>query len=739
MHFPLKKCFKRITSKIIILTFFALILGCAANKPKSFPEFDFNKDEKVKNSNTYNINNMFKDIMLLEKKADDYYFVILGDSRNMVRSDDLSGFNYVAKHIIYAKDKNNEDYIYDKIKFVVHMGDIVYEGAVKHQWDNLKKAFSKKDYFGDNYPYIKLLVKDKPIFPVLGNHEIMKFRFKKETPYMNLASLNVGVKYFKEFFDWDSFVLNPNILYAIPAKLKKETFLHLCNKLEKEDIKKMTKHYMLLEDNFYHLRIFQDLINQLEKKEILSKSFQNFLVPERKEAITEDLYKIFSKLGYNTLPVLSSDNLICYAFEINNHIYLFMDSMSRGWQYNVFSKLKKSVYHQKSDQHNLNLFTKSDLNGQYEFYRAVTDYAKSKGKKVVPFMHHSPFNSVNDIDGSGIEYNLKLMLGVEYQKENDIVTFKKNICDHTFFDDLIFSNLNDTGANKFIDNIFTSCVHYYERFTLDINKNSQVQDKINWYITGGGGGELETKYDNEKLKYTQMLYNKRLTNTYNYTNKSGNSNLLNTSIKITNNEIKKKFNFLVVHVKDEKIVDVSPHFIDEKDVRLKKPLIRLSAKLESPVFYAPISSGNLAMLGIGSWGLEKVIPMLSAFTWDPSFGIGYLNYNINGENNDIVSLEQFDPLKFTFHFSNTREISLSFLGLTAMLGGGDISRAYLSFGLEGPLLYNYFSHHREPIPTIMKKFSFGFKYHTPLPVGDKYDPDFGKDVAWSWVIKFSLF
>ena len=734
-----KKYFKIIASKIFVLMFIVLILGCASNKPKSFPEFDFNKGDKVINSNAYNINKMFDEMKLPGEKAEDYYFIILGDSRNMVRSDDLSGFNYVAKHIIYAKDKNDEDYIYNKIKFLVHMGDIVYEGAVRHQWDNLKKAFSKKDYFSDNYPYIKLLVKDKPIFPVLGNHEIMKFRFKKETPYMNLASLNDGVKYFKDFFDWDSFVLNPNILYAIPAKLKKETFLQLCNKLEKEDIKKMTEHYVLLDDNFYHLRIFQDLMNQLKKKEHLSKSHYNFLDPKRKEDVTKNLQRIFHKLGYNTLPVLSSDNLICYAFEINNHIYLVMDSMSRGWHYKVFSNLKKSFHNKKSDQHYLNLFTKSDLNGQYEFFRAVTDYAKSKGKIVVPFMHHSPINSACDIDGSGIEYNLKLMLGIEYQKENDIITFNDNISDHTFFDDMIFYNIKDANTSKYIENIFTSCVHYYQSFTLEINKDNQVQDKINWYITGGGGGELETDYDNEKLNYTQMLYNKRLTNTYNYDKNFEDSDLLNTSIKITNNEIQKKYNFLVVHVKDEEIVDVFPHFIDEREVRLKKPLIQLSAKLENPVFYAPISSGQLVTLGIGNWGLEKVMPMLSSVTWDPSFGIGYLNYNINGDNNEMVSIDQIDPLKFTFHFSNSRELSFSLLGLTAMVGGGNINRAYLSYGFEGPLLYNYFSHHKEPIPTIMKKFSFGLKYHKPLPVGDKYDPDFGKDINWSWVIKFSLF
>jgi len=49
--------------------------------------------------------------------------------------------------------------------------------------------------------------------------------------------------------------------------------------------------------------------------------------------VSDDLQKIFIKLGYKTLPVLSPDNNIAYTFEINDLIYLIFDSMSRGWQY----------------------------------------------------------------------------------------------------------------------------------------------------------------------------------------------------------------------------------------------------------------------------------------------------------------------------------------------------------------------------------------------------------------------
>ena len=204
---------KNLRMVLSVISLFLLIssTGCISNRSKIIPEFDFHKDKNTEYSNFYNIDKLFTDMKLPENRPDDYYFVVIGDTRNMIRSDDLSGFNHIAKHIIYAKDKNGNS-IYNKIRFIVHMGDIVYEGAVKQQWDNLKKAFSTKDYFNDNYPYIKLLAKDKPIFPLLGNHEIMKFRIKKETKYMSLSGSNRGLKYFKDFFDWDKFIANPNIL-----------------------------------------------------------------------------------------------------------------------------------------------------------------------------------------------------------------------------------------------------------------------------------------------------------------------------------------------------------------------------------------------------------------------------------------------------------------------------------------------------------------------------------------------
>ena len=236
-----------------VLLFLLMLIssGCSYFKPAGLTEFDFNKDKETENSNFNNMHKMFME--LDSSETEDYYFVVIGDSRNMVRSDDLSGFNFVAKQIIYAKD--NDGYIYDKIKFIMHMGDIVYDGVAKYQWDNIKKAFSNKDYYENNYPYIKLLARQKPVFPVLGNHEIMKFKFKPETKYKNLASVNKGLQNFNDFFNWEEFMADSNILYSIPSELPIDTFTKLCNKIGANESDVMNKHYVLLEDNLYHLKI----------------------------------------------------------------------------------------------------------------------------------------------------------------------------------------------------------------------------------------------------------------------------------------------------------------------------------------------------------------------------------------------------------------------------------------------------------------------------------------------------
>jgi hypothetical protein len=716
-----------------VLLFLLMLIssGCSYFKPAGLTEFDFNKDKETENSNFNNMHKMFME--LDSSETEDYYFVVIGDSRNMVRSDDLSGFNFVAKQIIYAKD--NDGYIYDKIKFIMHMGDIVYDGVAKYQWDNIKKAFSNKDYYENNYPYIKLLARQKPVFPVLGNHEIMKFKFKPETKYKNLASVNKGLQNFNDFFNWEEFMADSNILYSIPSELPIDTFTKLCNKIGANESDVMNKHYVLLEDNLYHLKIYQDFIEELKNTKPQIAIIGNYLDENKKLEVISDLYPIYNKLDYNVLPAISSDNMICYAFEIQDQIYFIMDSMSRGWHYNTFTQLKEGLFPKKQDQHDLNLFSKSDLNGQYEFYKALKEYADKHEKIIVPFMHHSAINSVNDIDGSGIQYNLKLMLGVDYDdKIKNSTEFYKSISDNTFFDELLFP---DVQGEEF--NYFTSCVHYYQGIEFNTYNNDILQNKINWYITGGGGGELETSHDDNVMYKTVDLLNRRLLDTYSVRNNEGDRTLVNPAIEVEKSEVEYSYNYLLVHVENGVISEVIPKFIETEKVKLKKPLIKLSATLSNPVYYEPISVGQLIFVSPWSWGLEKIAVGLSPFTWDPSFGVGYLNYDYNNkEKSEMASIEVGSPLRFKARFSNSREFIFNFFDFTMFNGGSTKARTLISAGMEGPLLYNFFYDAKEPWPSIYKRINFAYNYYF-YDVDPDVEIDFAKDIKMSWIVKFSLF
>jgi hypothetical protein len=699
------------------------MLSCASRKLQSIPDFDFNKSDDVKNSNFHNINNLFAE-MRSEDKPDEYYFAVLGDSRNLVRSYDLSGFNHVAKHIVFAKDKNEEQYIYDQIKFVMHLGDFVYEGVPKAQWDNLKKAFSRKDYFDENYPYIKLLAKDKPIFPALGNHEVMKLSFKKETPYKNLAISNIGLKNFYEFFNWNSFLSNPNILYAIPSELTPTLFDSLSNRLNEQDAQLMKEYYIQLENGNFHLKVYQDIIQKYKTGEGLVEAQMNFIDPNVKSKLVHDLQNIYRKLGFNTLPVISSDNMACYAFEIDGLIYLVLDSMTRGWHYQVFSDLKTSIYHNKDHQHYLNLFSKSDLNGQYEFYKVVKNYAKENGKMISIFMHHSAINSSDNIDGGGIQYNLKLMLGIDYNrakyKERSELEFDQNTSSSSFFDEILFIN---SGVNDpIMQDMFTSCVHYYQGFTLNNYIDDQWAGRFNWHITGGGGGELTRKFDNEKMSYSVMLYNERLKSI-------SDLGVSNPSIQITDNEVKTNFNYLLVHVKGNEIVDVIPKIIPDEEVRLEKPLYNIRARFKAPVFSEPSSNGTLVSVSIGGWGFEKINPFLQFITWDPALGYGYLIYDNDGEA-EPGSLVQIELLKFDLQFPQKKELSVLLGGLTDIRIEKNRSRSYFTMGVESPLIYNFFNR--------LHPLNLGLHYHMPLPEGEENDPDFGKNITWSFFINYAF-
>jgi len=719
----IKKSF--LSLNLIIFVLSLLNFGCTQKNVDLIP-IRFNKDENFERSNLYNINELFTEMEAPGTKADDYYFVVIGDTRNLVRSYKLNPFNFLAKQILFAKDKNSGERIYDKIKFIIHMGDLVYNGNERMHWLNLQKGFSEKDYPYDNYPYIKLFAESKPIFPVLGNHDIMRFRLKSQTRYKGTADSNKGLNFFKKFFNWEEFIANPNILSPIPGELQKETFNRLCDGLEEEDRKKMEKHYVLKKDNYYHLKIFQDVIDKFKTEEEVESTGGNFLDPEKKKEVISDLFKIFRSLGYNTLPVLSSDSMLCYAFEIDDIVYLILDSMARGWHYNTFSEIKKSLY-EKKNRHRLHLFSRSDLNGQYEFFKAVSDYVKENGKKLIPFTHQSPFNSNNKLDASGTEYNLKLMLGVDSRKKDNVRIFDKET-NRTFLDDILFFNNEKSQQSPYIENIFTSCVHYYEQFTLIPKEGGREYDKINWYITGGGGAELARSFDSYRLSYSRMLYNKRLSSENNEI-KSLDSQT--RSIEITENRVQADYHFLIVHVKGGEIIEVYPHFVEEEQIHIKPSTLFKNIKYTASTFASPVSFGSMMNCDFFHLGFEKIVPGLYFLTWEPGAGLGVLTMDaFNNINNAAVST--FDFIKFGLNFPRS-QYRITLLGSMTIYDRKNVSKDYVSFGIEAPVLYNFFG-----IGGVGKRLSLGIHYYIPVDVHEGYDPDFGKKIKSSFSIGYTF-
>lgn len=699
----------------------SLCLNLSAQQSK-IDQLYFNKDKTVEGSNLCNISKLFNEIKEDPQESEDYYFIVIGDTRNEVRSYDLGGFNYVARQIFYAKDRKTNEPIWRKIKFIMHTGDIVYNGVGTRQWVNLKRAFSMKDYGDNNYPYIKLLASARPIFPTLGNHEIMKFRLKKETTYRDVADSSKGINNFKDFFNWEQFIREPNVMYPIPSEFKESTFEILLSRLPNEETREIIKkHYVLFKKKSYRLKIYQDAMMEFQEKNLVVESNANLLDKQKKDEVIGDLQPVFKSLGYNTLPVLSSDNMINYAFEIDGLVYIVLDSMARGWHYETFSSLKHTLYKNKSDRHNLHLFSKSDLNGQYDFFREVSEYARKNGKTLVPFFHHSPISSSGRIDGTGREFNYKLMLGIDYKtdKKTGIRQYNEEI-NRIFFDDIFFQNGSLTGEKPYIKDVFSSCVHFYEKFTLESMINNRPIHTLDWHISGGGGGSLSRKYDHQKLEYAEELYNNRLEST-------GNQEM---SIKIKNDVVKLEYNFLVVHVRDNEIIDVYPNLVDREKVHVKKKHLLKNVKLSFRTYAEPLTAGSIISANFANIGLENVHKLLSIVTWDPSFSLGYVHYDSadldNWQAAGIISLE---PLKFTLSFPKSK-YSVSLAGLHYIFSNNTRERKYWSIGLEAPLLYNFFS--------IGKKISFELGFYYPFRMDVSNDPDFGNDIRGYFGIGYTF-
>jgi hypothetical protein len=628
----------------------------------------------------------------------DYYFVLVGDIQNGPRNFNHDVFNAIAKEVESAVDPKTGDHLYDRIRFVILLGDLVDEGTGSKQWDALARAFAGRDPDGKPYPFLSLLIKDKPIFPALGNHEILSFRPFPQDRYKDLFDSPRGVVNFKKFFGWDRWIADPHILYPVPADLAADTFRDVLARLtDPADRRSLTASYGLKADGRYHLKFY-------DRPSLHEAEFQ-----AGRARLAAELAPVFRRAGYGTLPVLNSDSMICYAFEAGKVMYVILDSMSRGWHYPVFAGFKQALYPAKRDQHRLNLYTLSPYNGQADFYEAVAAYAHERGDTVVPMMHHSFFNTARNPYSLGIEYNSWLGLGLPQGPQEK--------GDPTLMDKIIFSD---------VPVFFSACVHRYESFTIVAKTPGQPDHALHWTISGGGGGPFKAgPITYTTIKVREGLYNKKLEN------ESGPT--AGRSIEMKDATARFGFHYLLVHVRDGQVVEASPHFLEPADLprSLSRPQIALTALYAS----GPGSTGASVEFSPGFWGAEKFIRYLAFVYWRPSVSLGFVDYNVWGKGLDaraVAVTMEVSPLTLECHIQRGNIVTLRPLNFEYWDGRGSLRRAFLTTGLEAPLIYD--------LTGRLEKLNFGLKVLFPLRAGAAADPSFGAKtgVAFSVGYRFKL-
>jgi hypothetical protein len=666
-----------------VLAFWGLATAASASGSEPPPAAAPSREPTFKEGNLDRVRRFLAGTSAPGRALDDYYFILIGDIQNGIRDFSHAVFNAIAKDVRDAVDEKTGERLYDRIRFVILNGDLVYEGPSARQWEGLEKAFAGKGPDGVPYPFLEVLVREKPIFPVLGNHELLSFRPYPQNRYKDLFDSPLGVTRFRSFFDWDRWIADPHILYPVPADLPAGVFRALLSKLpDPADRDLLAGEYVLKPDGRYHLRFF-------ERPTLRGDDFQ-----AGKERLAAGLAAVFRKAGYGTLPVLNSDNMIHYAFEAGGVVYLVLDSLARGWQYPGFARLKQAIYPAKKDQHLLNLFTLSPFNGQSDFYRAVAAYARERGLSLVLTMHGPTFNSSRSTTNTGVGYSSWLALGFPQPGREK--------GDPTIFDEIIFSNVSYT---------FSSCIHAYEHFTLIARTPGSADRALQFYISGGGGGPLRGNFLPGKTKPWEDLYNQKL--------RDLDSPAAGRSVEIKDDVTGVGHHYLIVHVSGGRIVEVSPRFIDTKE--LSRRTFRPQVTLTSSLMSSPASAGAALELCPGVWGMEKFYGYLTFVNWRPSLSLGVVDYNIGGRSPDAQAYAatlEVSPFTLECHLPKANLVSLKLLGFELWDGRANLRRAFLTTAVEMPLFYNLFGR--------FERLNVGVKVYFPFHAAADASQDFGR-------------
>ncbi len=339
----------------LILIFFPLIFSaCSSSAKNRLQDFHLNAPPKSPSGNIFKLIRSIRE----NEENRECWFTLIADTQNLVRAEDFNHFNLVARHMLF--DENGKDDKFKKISFIVHNGDLVYNGADRWQWESLKKASSLRDFNQENTPYIKMLARSKPLLPVIGNHDLMRLKLSPQTAWKDLAGSTEGLRNFREFFNWENLMASGSVITQIPAEISAEMFIRLEQKLEKEDQERLRNLYCK-KDGRWYLKIWQDIIGDAEKDPQPDIRFYERQLLAKRSSVIKEAQIIFNKLGYQIIHSIASEAFICYAVEFRGMLLLFLDSMARGWHYPQFTRLKKALFRDKNSQHRLNLFSRSVL------------------------------------------------------------------------------------------------------------------------------------------------------------------------------------------------------------------------------------------------------------------------------------------------------------------------------------------------------------------------------------------
>lgn len=624
--------------------------------------------------------------------TEDYYFIAVGDIQGGVRTFHKDVFESVARDITRATDPKTGRPIYDQIRFVLMLGDLVYEGPSRKQWEYLELAFAGQGPDHVSYPNIARLVREKAVFPVVGNHELLNFRFKSPTKHTDLSDSREGLEQFRSFFDWDRFIAHPRILYQVPTDLPDEMFRAVVEKTANAgDRAVLTSSYKKTADGRWALTLPSHPVPAADEYATAKARLAGQLAP------------IFRHAGYGTLPVVNSDNMIAYGIDTGGTIYVVLDSMSRGWHYAGFAGLKKELYPAQVDQHRLNLFSESPYNGQADFFKAVSEYARQSGKTIVPLMHHSVLNGSKSIYAGGLNYNLWLALGLPQMPGDG--------GDESLYDEILFS-----GAPYG----FSACVHQYESFSL-VSKQAGLPDReTRWTISGGGGAPLRSDHSEARIQDAATRYNQRIA--------SVPADVPGRSIAVVGDRMLPGHHYLIVHVQQGQIVDVTPRFLTSEE--LPHTTVRPQLSINASTYSGTSSAGAALEFNPGAWGLEGLYGSLAFMDWRPSFGVGYVANAGGSTGSAAAGSFQLSPLAIGLFVPRSRSLVIHPAGLDVWVADGGRFRALLTFGVELPVFWDLFG--RWPEVTLAVK-----AYH-PIGRGPASDPLFGSQSGVSVSMSYKI-